>query len=59
MEGDEISSIYFLIKGVASFVLPSYENTPYVNINLGNHFGLLDIIGIILTSNDVDFGRWL
>ena len=54
-EGDDVSSIYFLIKGMASFVLPAYENTSYVNINRGNHFGIMDIIGSIVTNKDLDF----
>ena len=59
MEGDEISSIYFLTNGMASFVLPSYENTSYVNINNGNHFGVMDIIGSIVTNDNIDFKSWL
>ena len=31
-EGEEINSVYFLIKGNASFVLPSYDNVKYINI---------------------------
>ena len=57
-EGDDVNSIYFLIKGMASFVLPSYENTCYVNINKGKHFGIMDIIGSIVTNNELDFSNW-
>ena len=45
MEGDEINHIYFLTKGISSFVLPSYENTRYIDISSGNYFGVIDIIG--------------
>ena len=57
-EGDDVSSIYFLIKGKASFVLPSYENTCYVKINKGNHFGIMDIIGSIVTNNELCQDSW-
>ena len=58
MEGDDINNIYFLIKGMASFVLPSYENTSYINIYKGYHFGVMDIIGSVVTNHDVDFEDW-
>lgn len=45
LEGDEIENIYFLVKGQASFVLPKYENTKYINIEIGDLFGLIDLIG--------------
>lgn len=44
-EGDEVDNVFFLIKGTASFVLPKYENTRYINLNIGDHFGIIDIIG--------------
>lgn len=31
-EGDDISNIYFLIKGEAGFVLPKYDNAIYIKI---------------------------
>jgi CRP-like cAMP-binding protein len=57
-EGDDVHSIFFLIKGMANMVLPSYENACYVNINKGNHFGIMDIIGSIVTNNELDFSGW-
>ena len=48
-EGDEVECIYFLIEGGASMVLPSYQNTKYVNIGVGEYFGVIDIIGECLT----------
>lgn len=44
-EGDDVENIYFLIKGSAGFVLPLYDNVKYVGINVGDHFGVIDIIG--------------
>ena len=58
MEGDDVNNIYFLIKGMAAFVLPSYENTSYIEINSGNHFGVMDIIGSVVTNSEVEFENW-
>jgi len=46
-----VSQIHFLIKGKASFVLPKYENTRYININVGDHFGVIDIVGSCQTNS--------
>lgn len=35
--------IYFMVRGDASFVLPSFENARYINIRVGDHFGVIDI----------------
>jgi CRP-like cAMP-binding protein len=45
LEGDEVSSICFVVSGNASFVLPSFENARYIDINVGSVFGIIDIIG--------------
>jgi len=34
-----------MMTGEAAFVLPSFENTRYINIHVGDHFGAIDIIG--------------
>ena len=44
-EGDEVKDIQFLIEGKASFVLPSFRNCAYIEIDKGDQFGLVDIIG--------------
>jgi hypothetical protein len=49
MENDKIDGIFFLIKGLAAFVLPRYKNVPYINITVGNHFGVIDIVGSLET----------
>ena len=36
LEGDEVNGVYFLIKGEGAFVLPSFENTSYINITIGD-----------------------
>jgi hypothetical protein len=40
-----VKHIFFLIDGLASFVLPSYDNTRYIDIEVGDNFGMTDIIG--------------
>jgi hypothetical protein len=49
-EGDDITNIYFLIKGKAGFVLPKYKNTTYIEIIVGTHFGIIDIVGSMLQA---------
>ncbi len=43
-EGEEIKEIYFLIEGVAGYVLPRFENTVYIKIEAGDHFGHVDLV---------------
>ena len=31
-----------MIKGIAAYVLPRYDNKPYVKIEAGEHFGHVD-----------------
>ena len=57
-EGDDISNIYFLIKGEAGFILPKYDNAIYIKIQEGDHFGIIDIIGSF--SNDLmELEEWI
>jgi len=37
-----------MIKGGAGFVLPKYKNTEFIKIHVGNHFGVIDIVGSML-----------
>ena len=57
-EGDDITSIYFLIKGRAGFVLPKYKNATFIDINVGAHFGIIDIVGSILQAK-LDLDSWI
>ena len=43
-EGDGISAIYFLETGEAAYVLPRYDSFPYINIEKGDSFGIIDIV---------------
>jgi CRP-like cAMP-binding protein len=57
LEGDDVKHIYFLIDGVASFVLPSFDNTRYINIEVGDHFGVIDIMGCA-KAQDFEMSEW-
>ena len=58
-EGDEINSIYFLIKGNASFVLPSFNNTTFIKINQGDLFGIIDIVGSCYKDGQLELEDWM
>ena len=57
LEGDDVKHIFFLIDGLASFVLPSYDNTRYIDIEVGDNFGMIDIIGSTRTQ-DFEMNEW-
>ena len=33
-----------MIQGVAGYVLPRFENTVYIKIEKGDHFGHVDLV---------------
>lgn len=35
--------VYFVVQGHASYVLPRFENHQYFKIELGDHFGHIDL----------------
>ena len=43
-ETDQIVEIFFLIKGLAGFVLPFKKNIVYIEVNQGDFFGELDFV---------------
>lgn len=45
-------------EGVGGFVLPKYKNTVYVKIQIGDHFGVADIISSY-TDNQLDHTNWI
>ena len=57
-EEDDITNIYFLLKGKACFVLPSFQNVDYIIINIGDEFGIIDIFGSCIVKN-LDFENWI
>ena len=36
--------VYFMSKGEAAYVLPHCENLPYIIIEEGDMFGILDLV---------------
>ena len=44
-EGDDIKNVHFIMNGMAGFVLPFFKNVAYIEIEEGDHFGVMDIIG--------------
>lgn len=51
LEGDEVKCIFFEVTGSAAFVLPSFDNTKYIDIRVGDKFGIIDIIGSTQVNN--------
>ncbi|TNV86814.1 hypothetical protein FGO68_gene1058 [Halteria grandinella] len=43
-EDDDITEIYFLIHGVAGYVIPRLDNQVFIKIEEGDHFGHTDIV---------------
>lgn len=39
------------MKGKAAFVLPKYQNVPYIIIDQGDQFGLIDILGSCMAKD--------
>ena len=44
LAGDEATKIYFILKGEVEYVLPEFNDTPYILIPEGQHFGELDVL---------------
>ena len=40
-----------MIKGKSSYVIPFFDNVPYIKMNVGDHFGIVDIVGSSATKN--------
>jgi hypothetical protein len=53
-----VEEIYFLHKGIANYVLPIVENYPYIRVENGDHFGIIDIIGTQLESDRGRLENW-
>lgn len=43
-EGDQINHFFFLMKGDVCYVLPRLLNKKYLRVDLGDKFGLIDIV---------------
>jgi hypothetical protein len=40
-------------------VLPKYENVKYINIKIGNNFGIEDIVGSIISNDEIEQDEWM
>lgn len=52
LDEDDISHIYFVKSGNCGFVLPKHANAKYIDINVGAHFGIIDIVASVLKHKD-------
>jgi hypothetical protein len=46
-----------MMIGSAAFVLPFFKNVSYIEIDEGDHFGVMDIIGSTQEEN-IDTNEW-
>lgn len=51
-EDDALEHVYFLKSGRCNYVLPMYQNTPYIHIEKFTSFGLIDIIVALLQKTN-------
>jgi hypothetical protein len=58
-EGDIIQYLFFMKEGSCAFVLPKYENAKYINVTVGYHFGMEDLVGSIIKNNDIHQDDWM
>ena len=56
-EGSSINEIFFIIKGCVEYVLPEYNNTPYLQISKGERFGELEIVQLLLQGRGALEGK--
>jgi hypothetical protein len=52
-EGETVIEVCFLTNGLAGFVLPRFDNTVYIRIEVGDHFGHLDILDEFPFSSEI------
>ena len=51
--------MYFMKVGECGLVLPRHSNIKYIDIKPGNFFGILDIVGSMLTNESDEFDNWI
>jgi hypothetical protein len=52
-----VTEVWFLVNGIAGFVLPRFDNTVYIRIESGDHFGYTDIILDSLSDSSASAGQ--
>ena len=45
--------------GACAFVLPKYDNARYINITLGYHFGMEDLVNSVINHDDIKQNDWI
>jgi hypothetical protein len=45
--------------GACAFVLPKYDNAKYINITLGYHFGMEDLVHSVINNDDIMMSDWV
>jgi hypothetical protein len=53
-----VTCMYFMMHGECGFVLPRHSNIKYIEIKPGNFFGIIDIVGSMLSIEAEDFDNW-
>ena len=46
-------------SGTCSFVLPKYENAKYINVSLGYHFGMEDLVQSVISNEEISQSDWI
>ena len=59
LDNDEVSCIYFLINGLAGYVLPKNQNIMYIEFSEGCHFGIIDIVSYFVENDHLDHNNWI
>lgn len=45
--------------GACAFVLPKYDNAKYINISLGYHFGMEDLVHSVINNDSIKQNDWI
>jgi hypothetical protein len=53
--------MFFMKQGHCSFVLPGYDNLPYIKIPEGSHFGMEDLVTCIekIQQDNTNGDNWI
>lgn len=58
-ENDQVHEIFFLLSGEVYFVLSAkLEKFKYIEIDTGEHFGLIDIFSSLIFHDLVEINNW-
>lgn len=57
-EGDTVDKFFFVEEGSCAYVLPRFQNQPFLSCGQGTYFGFTDIIASILKANEGTLDSW-